>query len=186
MDWSLHPAGVPRVALSRHDGKTRLHFLAGTDAAWSVVAEYDTYGGDDRIRPSAVGRGDLSYAVAVCTTRPMNAASIGALTYCLTHRTMTYTTNIHQVIGIQMQRCQIYLTQSHLGHLAAYARARGTSHSALIREALDEYLARQAPLDKRVLRREAFGAWAPNDGAPTVEQLRSEERRFDRPAKQRP
>ncbi len=82
-----------------------------------------------------------------------------------------------------MQRYQIYLTESHLDNLVAYARSRGTSHSALIREALDEYLARQAPLDKRALRREAFGAWAPNAGAPTIRQLRSEERRFDRPAR---
>lgn len=84
-----------------------------------------------------------------------------------------------------MQRSQIYLTESHLGHLAAYARSRGTTHSALIREALDEYLARQAPLDKRVLRSQVFGAWAPNEEAPTVDQLRSEERRFDPPAKKK-
>ena len=85
-----------------------------------------------------------------------------------------------------MQRSQIYLTESHLGSLAAYARSRGTTHSALIRQALDEYLARQAPLDKRVLRREAFGAWAPNEGAPSTAQLRGEERRFDPPSKQKP
>ena len=84
-----------------------------------------------------------------------------------------------------MQRSQIYLTKSHLGHLAAHARSRGTTQSALIREALDEYLARQAPPDMRALRRQAFGAWAPNAGAPTVEQLRAEERRFDAPAKSR-
>ncbi len=78
-----------------------------------------------------------------------------------------------------MQRSQIYLTESHLGTLAAYARSRGTTHSALIREALDEYLARQAPLDQRAQRRQAFGAWAPNEEAPTLQQLRGEERRFE-------
>jgi hypothetical protein len=78
-----------------------------------------------------------------------------------------------------MQRSQIYFTESHLNKLAAYARSRGTTYSALIREALDEYLARQAPLDKRALRREAFGAWAPNAEAPTTRQLRGEERLFD-------
>ena len=78
-----------------------------------------------------------------------------------------------------MQRSQIYLTQSHLDKLAAYARSHGTTHSALIREALDEFLARQAPVDKRALRREAFGAWSPNAEAPTTRQLRDEERRFD-------
>ena len=85
-----------------------------------------------------------------------------------------------------MRRSQIYLTESHLDHLAAYARSRGTTHSALVREALDEYLARQAPLDKRALRREAFGAWAPNAEAPTTRQLRGEERCFDGPGKQHP
>ena len=59
------------------------------------------------------------------------------------------------------------------------AQSRGTTHSALIREALNEYLARQAPVDKRALRRQAFGAWAPNADAPSVAQLRSEDRRFD-------
>lgn len=85
-----------------------------------------------------------------------------------------------------MQRSQIYLKESHLDDLAGYARSRGTTQSALIREALDEYLARQAPLDKRALRREAFGAWAPNAEAPTTRQLRSEERRFDGPKDKHP
>lgn len=79
-----------------------------------------------------------------------------------------------------MQRSQIYLTELHLDTLAAHARARRTTHSALIRDALDEYLARQAPLDQRASRRLAFGAWAPNDDAPGLKQLRSEERQFER------
>ncbi len=78
-----------------------------------------------------------------------------------------------------MQRSQIYLSPLHRERLAIYAKLRGTTHSALIREALDEYLARQAPLGKRALRRQTFGAWAPNADAPSVAQLRSEERRFD-------
>jgi hypothetical protein len=85
-----------------------------------------------------------------------------------------------------MQRSQIYLTESHLEILAAYARSRGTTHSALIRQALDEYLARQAPLDMRALRRQAFGAWAPDAEAPSLRKLRSEERRFDWPEKKSP
>ena len=84
-----------------------------------------------------------------------------------------------------MQRSQIYLTESHLENLAAYARSRGTTHSALIREALDDFLARQAPLDKRALRREVFGAWSANAEASTVRQLRSEERHFAGPDKKR-
>ncbi len=81
---------------------------------------------------------------------------------------------------LAMQRAQIYLSTAHRERLAAYARSRGTTNSALIREALDDYLARQAPLDKRALRRQSFGAWAPNAQAPSVEALRKEERRFDK------
>jgi predicted transcriptional regulator len=77
-----------------------------------------------------------------------------------------------------MQRSQIYLSEAHLSRLAGFARARSTSQSALIREALDEYLARQAPLDKRALRSQAFAGWSPNADAPTLAELRAEERRF--------
>ena len=86
-------------------------------------------------------------------------------------------------MGIAMLRSQVYLTEFHLDSLTAFARSRGTSYSALVREALDETLARQAPLDKRALRREAFGAWAPHADAPTPRQLRGEERRFAGPEK---
>lgn len=77
-----------------------------------------------------------------------------------------------------MHRSQIYLSEMHLGSLASYARARCTTHSALVREALDEYLARQAPVDKRALRAQAFAAWSANADAPSLAQLRSEERSF--------
>lgn len=77
-----------------------------------------------------------------------------------------------------MHRSQIYLSESHLGNLAAYAKARATTHSALIREALDEYLARQAPLDKRAIRAQSFAAWGPASESETASlgQLRAEER----------
>ncbi len=78
-----------------------------------------------------------------------------------------------------MQRSQIHLSPSHRQRLATYAILRGTTHSALIRQAPDEYLATQAPLDKRALRRQAFGAWAANADALSVAQLHSEERCFD-------
>lgn len=77
-----------------------------------------------------------------------------------------------------MHRAQIYLSEDHLGNLANFARARSTTQSALIREALDEYLARQAPLDKRDLRGQAFAAWSDNPSAPLLAALRQEDRRF--------
>ena len=75
-----------------------------------------------------------------------------------------------------MQRSQIYLSEQHLSRLATCARARSTTQSALIREALDEYLLRQAPVDKRALRSRSFAAWSANPGAPTLAELRAEER----------
>jgi len=77
-----------------------------------------------------------------------------------------------------MQRSQVYLSETHLEVLAAFARVRKTTQSALIREALDEYLSRQPPVDKRALRCQAFAAWSVNPGAPTVAELRGEERGF--------
>ena len=76
-----------------------------------------------------------------------------------------------------MHRAQIDLHETHLGDLANYARARSTTPSALIREALDEYLARQAPLDKRALRSQAFAAWSDNAQAATLAELLQEDRR---------
>ena len=77
-----------------------------------------------------------------------------------------------------MQRSQIYLSEGHLQRLAVVARARSTTQSALIREALDQYLERQSPTDKRAARLALFSAWAPNPDVPDVRALRSEERRF--------
>lgn len=75
-----------------------------------------------------------------------------------------------------MQRSQIYLSEAHVKTLAVVARSRGTTASAVIREALDQYLDGQAPADRRAARALMFGAWSPNADAPTLGQLRSEER----------
>lgn len=77
-----------------------------------------------------------------------------------------------------MQRSQIYLAETHLKSLAAFAQARGTTQSALVREALAEYLARQTPLDKRALREQVFGAWSSNSESPSLDELRQEERQW--------
>ncbi len=77
-----------------------------------------------------------------------------------------------------MLRSQIYLSESHLGQLAMFAHERKTSQSALIREALDEYLARQVAVDKQGLRSRVFAAWSANDAAPALDALRAEERSF--------
>ena len=77
-----------------------------------------------------------------------------------------------------MQRSQIYLAETDLKSLAAFAHARGTTQSALIREALAEYLARQTPLDKCALREQVFGAWSNNSECSSLDELRQEERQW--------
>lgn len=77
-----------------------------------------------------------------------------------------------------MLRSQIYLSESHLGQLSLFARARKTTQSALIREALDEYLARHTSVDQRAVRSQVFAAWSANESTPTLDALRAEERSF--------
>ena len=79
-----------------------------------------------------------------------------------------------------VKRTQIYLDIEQSRELAARAKRRGTTTSHVIREAVDEYLARPESEDERRLQRyraaieEAFGI-APYlpDGASYVESLRA-------------
>ena len=79
-----------------------------------------------------------------------------------------------------MKRTQIYLDAEQSREIAARAKRQGTTSSHVIREAIDEYLARPESEDERRLQRyrtaikEAFGL-APYlpDGASYVESLRA-------------
>lgn len=73
--WALDRRGVPRVAVSVRDGKTRLHWKASTGAAWAMVGEYDSYGSVDGFEPLVVGSKQALYAVA----RPAADADTGVL-----------------------------------------------------------------------------------------------------------
>ena len=61
--WALDAAGVPRAAVSRADGKTRVHWKAAPDAPWSVLREFDTFGAAAQFVPLGVDRQDRLYAV---------------------------------------------------------------------------------------------------------------------------
>jgi hypothetical protein len=81
-----------------------------------------------------------------------------------------------------MRRTQIYLDEKQAERLAHRARARGTTASKVIREAIDEYLAGPDDTADRIARFRAaldasFGV-APYlaDGAKYVEGLRSADR----------
>jgi predicted DNA-binding protein len=79
-----------------------------------------------------------------------------------------------------MKRTQIYLDGDQSRELASRAKRRGTTSSHVIREAIDEYLARPETEDERRLQRfraaveEAYGAARQlPGGAEYVEKLRA-------------
>jgi hypothetical protein len=60
--------------------------------------------------------------------------------------------------------------------LAAMANVQRRSTSALIREAIDCYIAQHAEANKLARRKQVAGGWQPNVGAPSLIKLRHEER----------
>lgn len=94
---------------------------------------------------------------------------------------MTYIGNIHHNTGMQtssLNRTQIYLTPDQQNTLAVMAREQSSSSSALIREAIDGYIAAHQPASKLARRMAVAGTWQPNPDAPSLSELRREERSF--------
>ena len=80
-----------------------------------------------------------------------------------------------------LHRTQIYLSNTQQATLGAMARAQRSTSSALIREAIDSFIAVQPASSNRALRMRAAGQWQPDSTRfkrVTLEQLRSEERSF--------
>ncbi len=75
-------------------------------------------------------------------------------------------------------RTQIYLTAAQQSALAAMAQAQSSSSSALIREAIDGYIAAHQPASKLARRLAVAGSWQANPDAPSLRELRGEERSF--------
>jgi len=80
-----------------------------------------------------------------------------------------------------LHRTQIYLSNSQQATLGAMARAKQSTSSALIREAIDSFIAVQPVQQNHALRMRAAGQWQPDNAKfkrVTLAELRSEERSF--------
>lgn len=62
--WALDARGLPRVAVSRANGKTRVHGRASLDAPWSLLREIDAPAAAAAFVPLSVDHQDRLYAAA--------------------------------------------------------------------------------------------------------------------------
>lgn len=77
-----------------------------------------------------------------------------------------------------MKRTQIYLTEEEQLELNNLSKKKGTSKSALIREAVDEYLAKYSEERRQEVIERVAGMWKDRDDLPDFEELRKEWDRF--------
>jgi metal-responsive CopG/Arc/MetJ family transcriptional regulator len=78
-----------------------------------------------------------------------------------------------------MIRTQIYLTRTEQLALRKLSRHTGRTRSELIREAVDQLIARTQTMNRRALLKQARGIWHHKEGLPDFAALRRE---LDRPA----
>ena len=77
---------------------------------------------------------------------------------------------------MNMQRTQIYLTDEEQAAIRQISIRSGTSQSALIRKAIDQYIAQNTPNTNASKRMNAFGIWQDHENLPSLADLRAEER----------
>ncbi len=77
-----------------------------------------------------------------------------------------------------MIRTQIYLTKEEMTGIERLAAIRGHKNSAVIRQAIDEFLQRQDPRDRLTRLRTGRGLWRDRNDLPDVRKLREEFDRF--------
>jgi Ribbon-helix-helix protein, copG family len=75
-----------------------------------------------------------------------------------------------------MQRTQIYLTDEEQTAIRQISIRSGTSQSALIRKAIDQFIAHNTTDITPSKRMAIFGLWQDHDNLPSLEVLRGEER----------
>jgi Arc/MetJ-type ribon-helix-helix transcriptional regulator len=72
-----------------------------------------------------------------------------------------------------MVRTQVYLTEEEKSNLESVALAQGVSQSDLIRQAIDELLAKRGTIDKSPILDEIAGVWSDKKDIPIVRELRT-------------
>lgn len=77
-----------------------------------------------------------------------------------------------------MVRTQIYLTEKERDALRDLARQTGKKQSELIRRAIDDFIDRFQPRDRRAMLEQARGMWKDRDDLPDFRALRREFDRF--------
>jgi metal-responsive CopG/Arc/MetJ family transcriptional regulator len=77
---------------------------------------------------------------------------------------------------MNMQRTQIYLTDEEQIAIRQISIRSGTSQSALIRKAIDQYIAQNTLNTNASKRMNAFGIWQDHENLPSLADLRAEER----------
>ena len=80
-----------------------------------------------------------------------------------------------------MVRTQVYLTEEEKSNLESVALSQGVSQSDLIRQAVDELLAKTGQIDKVSILDEIAGIWSDRQDVPYIRELRTGWRR--RPAR---
>ena len=80
-----------------------------------------------------------------------------------------------------MVRTQIYLTEAEQRALKTMASQNGCGQSELIRQAVDQFIARTPAADRLSALRQARGIWQDRNDLPGFAALRDEFDRFDSP-----
>ncbi len=77
-----------------------------------------------------------------------------------------------------MKRTQIYLTEEEQKELDRLSEERGVSKSSIVREAVDEYIAKFSAERRREVFDRVAGMWKDRDDLPDFEKMRKEWDRF--------
>ena len=79
-----------------------------------------------------------------------------------------------------MKRTQIYLTEKEQDELQRLSDKKGTSKSALVREAVDQYLAKHSEKHRKEVFERVAGIWKDRDDLPDFDKIRKEGDRVDK------